>query len=114
MKKENIIKNNFDFQRIIKENRPYKYKEYIIYLEKNKEETYHFGFSVGKKIGNAVVRNKIKRQLRSIVSKKDYQNGFNCIIIVGSNILNKTFEQRELVLLEVLQKLNLLKENKNA
>lgn len=112
MNKEHIIKKNLDFQRIIKNNPPYKYKDYILYIEKKENSNYKFGFSVGKKIGNAVIRNKVKRQLRSIVSKKDYQKGFNCIIIVGSNILNKSYQEMEKNLLEVLSKLNLIKEKK--
>lgn len=110
MNKDYIIKNNYDFQRIIKNNKPYKYKDYIIYLERNNENNYHFGFSVGKKIGKAHLRNKIKRQLKSIVAKKDYQNGFNCIIIVGSNILKRTFQEKEENLLEALSRLNIIKE----
>jgi ribonuclease P protein component len=110
MNKEHIIKENFSFQRIISNNKSFKYKDYIIYVERTNASDYKFGFSVGKKIGNAVTRNKIKRQLRSIVSKKDYQNGFNCIIIVGSNILNISYQEMEKNLLDALKKLNLLKE----
>ena len=73
MKKINILKNSRDFDRIISNNKPYKYKDYIIYIERKTTDVYHFGISVGKKIGNAVIRNKIKRQIRSIISKNDYQ-----------------------------------------
>lgn len=111
MNKEHILKKNLDFQRIIKNNKPYKNKEYIIYFEKTNEKNYHFGFSVGKKVGNAVVRNRIKRQLKSIVRKKDYQNGFNCIIIVSSKILSKNYSEMNNDLLEILHKLKLIKEN---
>lgn len=109
MNKEHILKNNEDFQRIIKTCKYYKYKDYILYIEKNNSNSYYFGFSVGKKIGHAVTRNKIKRQLKSIVSKKDYQKGFNCIIIVGKNILNKSYSQMQIDLLEILEKLELIK-----
>ena len=113
MNKKHILKRNLDFQRIIKTTKPYKYKDYVIHMEKIEEDNYRFGFSVGKKIGKAVTRNYIKRQLKHIVSKKNYQNGFNCIIIVGSNILNKSFLEKEKELLEALQKLNIIKgENK--
>ena len=111
MNKEHIVKSNLDFQRIIKHAKAYRYKDYIIYVEESNENNYRFGFSVGKKIGHAVIRNKIKRQLRNIVSKKDYQNGFNCIIIVGSNILNKTYHEMEINLFKALQDLKLTKEN---
>lgn len=113
MNKEHIVKSNLDFQRIIKNNKVFKYKDYIIYVEQTNENNYRFGFSVGKKIGHAVTRNKIKRQLRNIVSKKNYQNGFNCIIIVGSNVLTRTFQQMEANLYNALRNLNLIKENSN-
>ena len=113
MKKINILKNSRDFDRIIKKNKPYKYKDYIIYIEKGTNDVYKFGLSVGKKIGNAVNRNKVKRQLKSIISQKDYQNDFNCIIIVGKGINERNFKEREKNLLYALNNLNILKENKN-
>lgn len=109
MNKEHILKSNLDFQRIIKSNRPYKYKEYVIYLEKNNLENYRFGFSVGKKIGKAVARNHIKRQLKNIVSKRKYKNGFDCIIIVNKSILEKSFYEREKDLNEIFKKINIYK-----
>ena len=53
MKKINIIKKNDDYNRIIQNEKPYKYKDYVIYMEKVENSNYHFGFSVGKKVGNA-------------------------------------------------------------
>ena len=113
MKKINILKESRDFDRIIKNNKPYKYKDYIIYIERNTNSFYKFGLSVGKKIGNAVNRNKIKRQLKSIIDKKDYQNNFNCIIIVGKGIKERNFSERETNLLFALNNLNIIKESQN-
>lgn len=113
MKKRNILKESRDFDRIIKKYKPYKYKDYIIYIERNTNDVYKFGLSVGKKIGNAVNRNKVKRQLKSIIDKKDYQNNFNCIIIVGKGINERTFEERQNNLLLALKNLNIIKENIN-
>ncbi|MDD2377483.1 MAG: ribonuclease P protein component [Bacilli bacterium] len=111
MKKINILRENREFQRIIKNYKPYKFKSYIIYLEHHDEEIYRFGISVGTRIGNAVVRNKIKRQLKNIIDQKNYQKGFNCIIIVKKDILNKTFADMKKELFEILTKIKVLKEN---
>ena len=113
MKKINIIRKNDDFARIIKTNNPYKTIPYIIYIERDTNNLYHFGISVSKKIGNAVTRNKIKRQIKNIIDKKDYKNTFNCIIIVRKNFLNNSFSKNENILLEVFEKYNLFREGKN-
>lgn len=107
--KKYILKENEDFNRIISTIKPNIYKDYIIYIEKINDDSYHFGFSVGKKIGNAVTRNKIKRQLKNIINKKNYQNNFNCIIMVKKRILNKSFKEMEEELNYILEKLQLSK-----
>ncbi len=109
MNKEHILKKNLDFQRIINKYKPYRYKDFLIYIEKCNIENYFFGFSVGKKIGNAVIRNKIKRQLKNIVSKKDFQKGFNCIIMVGRGIVDKSYQEIETNLLTALKNNKLIK-----
>lgn len=113
MKKINILKSSRDFDRIIKNNKPYIYKDYVIYIEKNTNDYHKFGISVSKKLGNAVNRNKIKRQVRSIIDKNDYQNNFNCIIIVGKGINERSFEERKNNLLIALSNLNIIKEKNN-
>jgi len=109
MKKKNILKKNKDYNRIITNNKPYRYKYLSFYVEKTPEKNYFFGFSIGKKIGKAVRRNKIKRQLKSIISKNNYQNGFNCIIMVNSGINSKTFQEIESDINKVIRTLNILK-----
>lgn len=113
MKKVNIIKESKDFDRIIHNNKPIRYKDYVIYIEYNNENNYHFGLSVGKKIGNAVTRNKVKRRLKSIIDKKLYKNGFNCIIIVGRGILLRSYEEMMDNYNIAIKSLNIIKEEMN-
>ena len=110
MNKEHILKKNYDFNRIINSQKPFKSKNLILYIEKNNNDNYQFGISIGKKIGNAVTRNKLKRQIKSIITKNNYKNGFNCIIIVKKGILNLSFLQIEEELYNQFDKIDILKE----
>lgn len=109
MKKINILKENHDFNRMIGSIRPFRYKYYNIYIERETNDLYKFGISVGKKVGNAVTRNKIKRRIKNILDKKDYQNSFNCIIMVKKEIVDKTYLEMEKDLMDALQKINIYK-----
>ena len=113
MKKINILKENREFTRIINNCSSYKSKNFIIYLEKNTNNLYKFGFSVGKKTGNAVVRNKIKRRLKNILSEKNYQNNFNCIIICRRGVKDKSYYELKEDLNHIMKKLNLIKGEQN-
>ena len=111
MKKINIIKSNDEYNRIIKNIKPYKKKEVLVFVEKLKTDRYHFGFSISKKIGKAVVRNKVKRQIKNILDKNNYENNFNCIIMVRKEFLNLNFLSMQKLLNEILKKYNVIKEN---
>lgn len=111
MKKINIVKENREFRRIMNISKPVKNRYYTVFVEKNdKISHYHFGISVSKKLGNAVTRNKLKRQIKSIIDKKTYQKNFNCIIILKREILDKSYQEKENQLLEIFNKVNILKE----
>lgn len=108
MKKINIVKKNEDFKRAITKGKQKKYELFNIYIERTNNQVHHFGISVSKKIGNAVVRNKTKRRLKSIIDKKNYQNNFNCIIIVKRAINNYSYKEIEEQLLNALRDLNII------
>lgn len=113
MKKINIVKKNTDFSRIIHSCKYIKNDLFIIYIERNNElKNYHFGISVSKKVGNAVTRNKIKRQIKNIIDKFYYQNNFNCIIIVKKNIVFSNYQEIQKQLVSLLKKEKLIKGEK--
>ena len=110
MEKINIIKSNEEYNRIINSIKPYKTKEFLIFVEKKQVDKYRFGFSISKKIGKAVLRNKKKRQVKNILDKNDYENNFNCIIIVRRGILDCSFQEIEKSLNSSLKKIKLIQE----
>ncbi len=112
MKKINIVKNNIEFNKIINTGKVYKNRYFSIYiLEKNKKY-YRFGIAVSKKTGNAVTRNKIKRQIRNIISNSNINyDFFDYVIIARKEILNINYQLIEKELLKLLSNIN--KENYN-
>ncbi len=96
MKKQFIVKHQYDFDRIIKKGHKKKNDIFIIYSEKNGLSYSRFGISVGKKLGNAVFRNRKKRQIRSIIDnlEKDYLKKQDYIIILREK--GKYLEYNEL------------------
>lgn len=108
MKKINIIKENTEYNRIIQSTKPFRYKEYLIFLEKKEIGPYQFGFSVSKHFCKAVIRNKIKRQLKDIIDENDYKKSFNCIIMVNRSILTKSYQEMKEDLNFCFQKLGII------
>lgn len=47
----------------------------------NELELTRYGFAVGRRIGKAVVRNRIKRRLREILRQAPLQKGWDIVII---------------------------------
>lgn len=67
MKVQYRVKSHEDFQQVIQDGKKEKSKNYIVcYL--NRHNRYpRLGISAPKKLGNAVVRNKVKRQIRGMI-----------------------------------------------
>lgn len=97
MKKYEIVKNQRDFDYIIHNGKYIKNKFVVIYNKDNNLNFSRFGIAVGKKIGNAVTRNKIKRQLRMIITnnKKLFKNSYDYIIIVKTSVLDVSYKELE-------------------
>ena len=108
MKKKYIVKEHVDFTNIINKGRYYKSNFFVIYTLKNNLDYYRFGISVGKKVGNAVVRNKVKRQMRMIIDnyKKNYQNGMDYIIIIRNGYMNGDYHEIEKSFENIIYKMN--------
>lgn len=108
MKKEEVVKNNRDFDYIIKKGQFKKNNEFVIYYIDNDKEYNRFGISVSKKIGNAVNRNYYKRVIRNICdkSKNLYSKRKDYIIIMRKGLTVLNFEDAYNSMNDLLKKIN--------
>lgn len=107
MKKKYIVKKSLSFEKIISAGSKVKNQYFVIYFFKNNLKYSRFGISVGKKIGNAVCRNKHKRKIRAIIdNNKNYcLNGTDYIIILREAGKDKDYNDLSQKLLFLLNKI---------
>lgn len=108
MRKLYIVKHDYDFDRIIEKNSFLKSEYFVIYQEENNLKYDCFGISVGKKLGNAVYRNKMKRRIRNIIDiyRKDYNNNKNYIIILRKKGKDASFNELKEDLINLILNIN--------
>ncbi|ASP28782.1 ribonuclease P (protein C5) [Spiroplasma corruscae] len=94
MKNISIIKKNQDFQKIIRHRKFKNTSSFVVYFINKNEGSFRYGISVGKKLGNAVLRNHTKRIVRTIVYNSLEKLKFkkiDVVIIVKAGFLNKEY-----------------------
>lgn len=106
MKKREVVKSNILFNQIINEGNKVSNKYFHLFYLKNNDLIPHYGIAVGKKMGNAVARNKIKRQIRHMIDnhKIIFSNANNYIIMVKKAYLDLSFSELEENLVELFRK----------
>ena len=93
MKKRETIKRKEEFGSIIKTGKVLKSSFFSIYYKDNNTMKPNFGIAVSKKLGNAVIRNKLKRRYRNIIdnNKLLFSNKYNYIIMIRKASLYSSF-----------------------
>ena len=87
------LKKNYEFKKVYSEGRYYVEKNVVMYIIKNNTDSNRIGFSVSKKIGNSVVRNKTKRRMKEIYRQfaDDIKVGYDIVFTARVGIKSVDF-----------------------
>ena len=95
MEDTNRLKKRKDFTKTYKKGRSLNGRAVILCYRKTTRPYYRVGFTVSKKVGKAVVRNKVRRRLKEItrLNSEAFLPGYDYIFISRSKAKDTPFEK---------------------
>ena len=69
-----------------------------------------FGFTAGSSLGNAVVRNKIKRRLREIVRSLPIEAGWDIVVNARSGAIDSKYDRLRATVADLMRRAGVLGE----
>jgi ribonuclease P protein component len=112
MKKKYRIKKNEEFQQVFQDGKSMANRQFVIYVLDRPEQPYfRLGLSVSKKIGKAVVRNRVKRYIRQafLELQKEIVTGKDYVVIARMPASEMNYFEVKKSLMHVLKKAGMLK-----
>ena len=85
----------------------------VLYSRKNRMNTNRVGVTVGKKLGHAVVRNRVRRRLREVyrLNEDKFLPGHDIVVVARSRCISADFQKITAAYLSLAQKAGILKED---
>lgn len=88
------LRSGREFEEVFEAGKKFISHLFILYLMKVEKPDLRAGVCVGKSLGKAVIRNRIKRQLREILRKIVFKSGCVHIVIVArKDVCGKPFSE---------------------
>jgi ribonuclease P protein component len=109
MDKQHTLKKNSDFRRLYARGKSSVNPYLVVYSKKNGMNHNRIGFTVSAKLGNAVIRNRIRRQLREIYRLHlcELKNGIDLIIVARSRCVRGEYQKMDTAFITACRELNL-------
>ena len=82
----------------------------VLYARKNRTDTNRVGITVSKKLGKAVVRNRVRRRIREAyrLNEEKFLPGWDIVIVARSRAVEVSFQKLTDSLLALAQRADLL------
>ncbi|GEK38043.1 ribonuclease P protein component [Enterococcus thailandicus] len=106
MKKAYRVKKEREFQAVFKTGASFANRKFVVYrLDKKDQLHFRVGLSVGKKVGNAVSRNDVKRKIRAAIYsfKDEIDPELDFIVIARPSVEGLTYDEIRSNLVHVLK-----------
>ncbi len=112
LKKINRLKKRYQFNYVYKSGEHFSANHMVLYVVSSKTKNIKVGLAVTKKVGHAVVRNKVRRQLREILRAQvpNLKQNHNIIVVAKDNITEASFETLSNELIKLIKKAGLSNE----
>ncbi len=116
MEKKHRLKRRKDFNRVYNRGKSFSNRELVVYVYYNKETPeYRLGISVSKKVGNAVVRNRIRRFIKEVVRQLPLEvrlkNNIDLIIIARQPTANMDYQDFKRSIIDLFNKSSIVIRN---
>ncbi|MGI6030013.1 MAG: ribonuclease P protein component [Eubacteriales bacterium] len=114
MKKTSMIKSNRKFRFLYTRGKTQANSYLALYAHKNKSGENTLGITVNKKIGKAVVRNRIKRLIKESyrLMEDEFQNGLDIVVVSRFRMAHADYHKTARAMRDLAKKLSLLEEKK--
>ncbi len=111
MKYSCSLKLNHIFQRLYRSNGQAS-SYLVLYARQNRTNTNRVGITVSKKLGHAVVRNRIRRRFREAyrLNEDKFLPGWDIVIVARSRAICADFSELTKSMLKLAEKAGILKE----
>jgi ribonuclease P protein component len=88
----------------------------VLYVRKNRTATNRVGITVGKKLGKAHIRNRIRRRFREVyrLNEDKFQPGWDIVVVARSRAVNASFQALTESYLSLAKKAGILIEKPDA
>ena len=82
----------------------------VLYARKNHTATNRVGITVSKKLGGAVVRNRVRRRLREVyrLHEQQFAPGWDIVVVARSRCVTASFEKLTHAYLSLAEKSGIL------
>jgi ribonuclease P protein component len=92
MGKEHRLTNTKDFATVRSRGRSWSDGLLVLGARRNSLDVSRVGFSIGKRNGNAVIRNRLKRRLREAVRRIPLREGFDIVLVARRGAASADFD----------------------